>query len=77
MKLIEVIKKQSALSLIKGMIKKFIKSQKTAYDVDKVMQQLEKERNIQYRKDGSMLSARSNISIDKAIEIVKAGGTNE
>lgn len=49
----------------------------TAYDVDKIVEQLEKERNIQYRKDGSKLSDRNNISIDKTIKIVKAGGTNE
>lgn len=48
----------------------------TAYDVDKVVGQLEESHNTQYRQDGSMLSAKINISIDKTIEIVKAGGVN-
>ena len=27
-----------------------------------------------YREDGSLMGARNNISIDKAVEIVKSGG---
>jgi len=54
-----------------------IVNQPAAYDVDKVLEQLEESRNIQYRQDGSMLSARRYISIDKAVGIVKAGGVNE
>lgn len=46
----------------------------TAYDVDKVVKQLEKEKNPIYRQDGSLMGERTAIRIDKAIEIVKGGG---
>lgn len=52
----------------------FIVQMPTAYDVDKVVERLEEERNQMYRADGSLMGARTNISIDKAIEIVKSGG---
>ena len=52
-----------------------LKSIPTAYDVDKVVEQLEAEKNPFYREDGSLMCNRPNIRIDKAIEIVKAGGT--
>lgn len=51
-----------------------IDNQPTAYDVDKVVERLEEERNQMYRADGSLMGARTNISIDKAIEIIKSGG---
>lgn len=38
------------------------------------MERLEKEKNPNYREDGSMMGERAAIEIDKAIEIVKAGG---
>lgn len=43
----------------------------TAYDPDRVVEQLEKEKNPIYRSDGSLMAARTCITIDKAIEIVK------
>lgn len=46
----------------------------TAYDVDKVVERLEEEKNPNYREDGSLMGERSVIEIDKAIEIVKTGG---
>lgn len=49
----------------------------TAYDVDKVVEQLNKERNQMYREDESIISSRTNVSIDKAVEIVKSGGINK
>ena len=48
----------------------------TAYDVDKVVKQLEKEKNPIYREDGSLMGERTAIRIDKAIEIVKGGGVD-
>ena len=48
----------------------------TAYYPDKVVKQLEKEKNPLYRDDGSLMGERQNIKIDKAIEIVKGGGIN-
>lgn len=46
----------------------------TAFDVDKVVEQLEAEKNPFYRGDGSLMCNKPNIRIDKAIEIVKVGG---
>lgn len=55
-------------------LRRVIGKQPTAYDVDKVIEQLEKEKNPIYRSDGSLMAQRKNINIDKAIEIVKGGG---
>lgn len=52
-----------------------LKNIPTAYDVDKVVKRLEEEKNPNYREDGSLMGERSAIEIDKAIEIVKTGGT--
>lgn len=51
-----------------------IDEQPTAYDVDKVVERLEKEKNPIYREDGSLMAERTVIRIDKAIEIVKGRG---
>ena len=48
----------------------------TAYDPDRVVEQLEKEKNPIYRSDGSLMGERTVIGIDKAIQIVKGGGVN-
>lgn len=53
-----------------------IDAQPTAYDVDSVVEQLEKEKNPLYREDGSLMGERTVIRIDKAIEIVKGGGVD-
>lgn len=53
-----------------------IDKQPTAYDVDKVVERLEKEKNPLYREDGSLMGERTLIGIDKAIEIVKGGGVD-
>jgi hypothetical protein len=53
-----------------------IDAQPTAYDVDKVVEQLEKEKNPIYREDGSLMGERTVIRIDKVIEIVKGGGVD-
>jgi phosphohistidine swiveling domain-containing protein len=53
-----------------------IDAQPTAYDVDKVVAQLEKEKNPLYREDGGLMGERAVIGIDKAIEIVKGGGVD-
>ena len=55
---------------------KTISNQSTAYDPEKVVEQLEKEKNPIYREDESIMSDRQNIKIDKAIEIVKGGGVD-
>ena len=48
----------------------------TAYDTDKVVEQLEKEKNPIYREVESIMGDRQSIKIDKAIEIVKGGGVD-
>lgn len=48
-----------------------IDKQPTAFDLDKVIEQFEKEKNPIYREDGSLMSERTMIPIDKAIEIIK------
>lgn len=89
--LIKVIRKQSALSLTKGMIEQFIKSQPTAYDVDKVVEQLETkilgkvcigcgylEDNVcTYKGANCGVSKPMYEDIKKVFEEVKAGGVNE
>lgn len=56
--------------------KRDIDAQPTAFDPDRVVEQLEKEKNPLYREDGSLMSERTMIGIDKAIEIVKGGGVD-
>ena len=48
----------------------------TAYDLEKVVEQLEKEKNSICREDGSLMGERTVIGIDKAIQIVKGGGVD-
>ncbi len=51
-----------------------IEHSETAFDKEKVIKKLNAERNLMYRKDGTLMSARTTVSIDKAIEIVEKGG---
>ena len=51
-----------------------IAQQPTAFDKEKVIYELHNERNPIYREDGSLMSDRTYISIDNAIEIVEKGG---
>lgn len=57
-------------------VKDVINNMPTAYDLDNVVEQLEKEKNPLYREDGSLMGGRAVIRIDKAIKIVKGGGVN-
>ena len=50
-----------------------VNNEPTAYDPDKVVKQLEKEKNPIYREVESIMGDRQSIKIDKAIEIVKGG----
>ena len=72
----EVENKDVFTNDIKDAILKLIEAQPTAYDPEKVVEQLEKEKNPIYREDESIMSDRQNIKIDKAIEIVKGGGAD-
>ena len=51
-----------------------IENAPTAFDKEKVIEELRAERNPIYREDGSLMSDRKYISIDNAIEIVEKGG---
>ena len=57
-----------------GEIASVIKSIPTAFDKEKVIEELRAERNPIYREDGSLMSDRTYISINNAIEIVEKGG---
>ena len=49
-------------------------AQPTAYDVDKVVAELEKATAPIYGADGSIMCEKRHIEIDRAIQIVKGGG---
>ena len=66
------ISSQTELSI--GEIASVIKSIPTAFDKEKVIEELRAERNPIYREDGSLMSDRTYISINNAIEIVEKGG---
>lgn len=51
-----------------------IDTQPTTFDREKVIEELNSERNLMYREDGTLMGARTQISIDRAIEIVEKGG---
>jgi len=57
-------------------VKDVISNMPTAYDPDKVVEQLEKEKNPICREVESIMGDRQSIKIDKAIEIVKGGGVD-
>ena len=69
-------KDQENLDLFIHDLCKEVRSIPAAYDVDSVVEQLEKEKNPLYREDGSLMGERTVIKIDKAIEIVKGGGVD-
>lgn len=54
-----------------------VKCAPTAFDKEKVIEELHNERNPIYREDGSLMSDRTYISIDNAIEIVEKGGIKQ
>lgn len=56
-------------------IKRIIREQPTAYDVDKVVEQL---KNVSYERFGNAgMGGENVVNLDDAIEIVKAGGEND
>ena len=57
-----------------GVVLKEIREHPVAFDKEKVIEELHNERNPIYREDGSLMSDRTCISIDNAIEIVEKGG---
>lgn len=58
-------------------MEKLIKEQPTAYDVDKVVEQLENERKFWENAYDSNLGKEKARSYEHAIEIVKGGGADE
>lgn len=57
-------------------IDEFIKNQPTAYDVDKVVEQLE-DRSKEYNSGVRLHGKPEEIITNEAIEIVKGGGKND
>lgn len=56
-------------------VKAWLNNQPTAYDADKVVEQL---KNVSYERFGNVgMGGENVVNLDDAIEIVKAGGTNE
>mgnify|MGYP005757915071 CR=1 FL=1 len=55
-------------------VRRMIKEQPTAFDREKVIEELNSERNLMYREDGTLMGARTQISIDRAVDIVEKGG---
>ena len=58
-------------------MEKLIKEHPTAYDVDKVVEQLENERKFWENAHDSNLGREKARSYEHAIEIVKGGGADE
>lgn len=56
-------------------IRDLIRKEPLAYDVDKVVEQLENLKNKVYREDGSLRASNKFIKADDAIEIVRKGGS--
>ena len=54
--------------------KEIIKNEPTAFDKEKVIEELNSERNLMYREDGTLMGTRTQISIDRAVDIVEKGG---
>ena len=55
-------------------IREIIANMQTGFDKEKVIEELNSERNLMYREDGTLMGARTQISIDRAVEIVEKGG---
>ena len=51
-----------------------IENAPAAFDKEKVIEELNSERNLMYREDGTLMGARTQISIDRAVDIVEKGG---
>ena len=57
-----------------GVALKEIREHPKAFDKEKVIEELNSERNLMYREDGTLMGARTQISIDRAVDIVEKGG---
>lgn len=73
------------MTMLEDIFFEYFEAQKTAYDVDKVVEQLEKEHEQLYffstlkggRSYGQSIVYGKNLAYQNAIKIVKAGGVNE
>ena len=54
--------------------REIIANMQTGFDKEKVIEELNSERNLMYREDGTLMGARTQISIDRAVDIVEKGG---
>ena len=77
-KLIEDIHKRNYISkALSEIFETIIDEQPTAYDVDKVVNQMEKDKFIDCETILSDVHQGYNAGLSRAIEIVKVGGKNE
>ena len=83
-KLIERIEEITSTDMMKVLVEDWINSEPTAFDVDKVVVQLEAQSEINLKKglievlpDEARPYLKAVESFDKAIEIVKRGGIDE
>lgn len=83
-KLLERIGEITSTDMMKVLVEDWINSEPTAYDLDKVVEQLEAQSEMNLKKglievlpDEARPYLKAVESFDKAIEIVKAGGLNE
>ena len=68
---------QDAIQAYKKMVIDTIKNQPTAYSVDKIVEELEKE-SYAIMLDGALVASKEVVvDMNRAIEIVKRGGENE
>ena len=57
-----------------ALVNDLIMKEQTAFDKEEVLEELNSERNLMYRDDGTLMGARTQISIDRAVDIVEKGG---
>lgn len=79
-KLIERIEEITTTDMMKVLVEDWVNSQPTAFDVDKVVKQLERKskiHNIVGESKNDIVNIYASACYDEAIEIVKAGGIDD
>ena len=51
-----------------------VEHRETAFDKEKVIEELNSERNLMYREDGTLMGARTQINIDREVDIIEKDG---
>lgn len=76
-KLIDFIKDDDCPCMLQTALINIIKAQRTTYDVDKVMEQLKNYSYTETQDDMNPFEPVKVVTLEDAIEIVKAGGIDE